>query len=675
MKKLQILFIVAIAALLTISNAVAGGRNVDIGAGGGSKAKIFENYTFDFNYKNDSPTNTSKKSDVLLGETTDIEATWLPNEEMVDALGSNQSGQAFAAPVMYFPKENLQNFYGFNIKQINNIQFSVSNIAAITQCSVVVIVVKGQTVEFGSAQNVPNVVEGWNIATLTTPFEITDDIDGILVGYAVNFNAPAYILDITSPAVAGQNYFYWGSFSSQINEYGASFLIKMGVTAETDLTAPSVLLSSFVFPQFVQHNNTYSFSFNAKNVGTTPITSMEVSCKLGDQEEIIIDFQNIENFVTLATLEFTYQNITIPASQQIGNNYPIKVTITKLNGKNISNSFLNSDYYIPSFIPTKRVFGEQGTGAWCQWCPRGIVAMRNMKNTHPDKWIGVAVHNNDPMALSEYDKEMLKITNSNGYPNGAVDRRWGGDPGNFPALFDILKDEFGYAELSTVEYLFDPDTRKIDFIVKAKFAAGIVGDYRFMAVVTEDSVRGTTGYSQANAYAGGANGPMGGFESLPHPVPADQMFYNSVARAVLGTPYGEAGSLPTNIPINSEHTHTFSYTVPSTYNYDFLNIAIVLLNVADTTVFNAIYVDKNASIQNDPTSIIISTYPNPTKGDIAVELKEDAKITIWSIEGNKLYEGNNKEGVSNIKLNAAPGSYILRTENKNGSHTTKFVVE
>ena len=53
--------------------------------------------------------------------------------------------------------------------------------------------------------------------------------------------------------------------------------------------------------------------------------------------------------------------------------------------------------------------------------------------------------------------------------------------------------------------------------------------------LTEDGVRRvmTSGYNQVNAYAGNALGPMGGFESLPNPVPAAQMVYDHVARVLL----------------------------------------------------------------------------------------------------------------------------------------------
>ena len=35
---------------------------------------------------------------------------------------------------------------------------------------------------------------------------------------------------------------------------------------------------------------------------------------------------------------------------------------------------------------------EEGTGTWCGWCVRGIVALEYMRENYPDKFIGIGVH-------------------------------------------------------------------------------------------------------------------------------------------------------------------------------------------------------------------------------------------------------------------------------------------
>jgi hypothetical protein len=71
-----------------------------------------------------------------------------------------------------------------------------------------------------------------------------------------------------------------------------------------------------------------------------------------------------------------------------------------------------------SQIVEKNVVIEEGTGTWCGWCPRGAVAMEYMYDTYPTRFIGVAVHNADPMTVTEYDDG----ANLSGFPGCNVDR-------------------------------------------------------------------------------------------------------------------------------------------------------------------------------------------------------------------------------------------------------------
>ena len=60
---------------------------------------------------------------------------------------------------------------------------------------------------------------------------------------------------------------------------------------------------------------------------------------------------------------------------------------------------------------------EEGTGTWCGWCPRGIVAFRYMAEKYPETFIGIAVHKSDNLETNTYS--YLKF---NGYPSCYVNR-------------------------------------------------------------------------------------------------------------------------------------------------------------------------------------------------------------------------------------------------------------
>ena len=61
----------------------------------------------------------------------------------------------------------------------------------------------------------------------------------------------------------------------------------------------------------------------------------------------------------------------------------------------------------------------------------------------------------------------------------------------------------------------------------------------------------------------------------------------------------------------------------------------------------------------------ITIYPNPTKGQLSVEITgegslEGASITIYSMNGSVVYSNNEPEGENNINLSESPnGIYLL----------------
>ena len=59
MKKFKALFVVAIATIFMVGNAVADNISLDL-SNGSSIAEEFKNYTFDLNHKNNTPKKFSK---------------------------------------------------------------------------------------------------------------------------------------------------------------------------------------------------------------------------------------------------------------------------------------------------------------------------------------------------------------------------------------------------------------------------------------------------------------------------------------------------------------------------------------------------------------------------------------------------------------------------------------
>ena len=201
-------------------------------------------------------------------------------------------------------------------------------------------------------------------------------------------------------------------------------------------------------------------------------------------------------------------------------------------------------------------------------------------------------------------------------------------------------------------------------------------------VIIEDNVTGTTAaYNQANAYAGGANGAMGGYESLPNPVPAASMVYDHVGRALLGGFAGQANSVPTTITDGLAASYTFNYTIPSTSNSANMSAVALLIDNATGEIVTAEKTSLSAANVNELETIGLNVYPNPASGAVNVSFEAnngDFVITLTDLQGRvisskEMTNLNGSQVVTFSTEDVASGSYIV-TVATNGTKTTKNVV-
>ena len=184
------------------------------------------------------------------------------------------------------------------------------------------------------------------------------------------------------------------------------------------------------------------------------------------------------------------------------------------------------------------------------------------------------------MVLTAWDNALTSHPSFTGFPSVLVDRQTIMDPSDLegPTMQTAMEQPVA---LLSVFATYDESTR--EYVVEASAQMNETIDqagYRLNVVLTENGVTGTSnGYAQVNAYSGGGNGPMGGYENLPSPVPADLMVYDHVGRALLGTYDGVAGSLPDMMEQGQIYSHTFdAYTIPAGYNTDNIEVIVMLLD-------------------------------------------------------------------------------------------------
>jgi len=364
--------------------------------------------------------------------------------------------------------------------------------------------------------------------------------------------------------------------------------------------------------------------------------------------------------------------------------YNVKVWLSKPNGSNDANLSNDTASVLISALehaPVRRVFGEEGTGTWCGWCVRGHVYMDSMKMKYPDTWIGVAVHNGDPMTVQEYDTSMSK--HISGYPGGIINRNGTiYDPGvvsfapSFEAGYLSEMHKVSPVDVSLKNVNYNESTKELAFTVNAKFL-GTVKKARFNAVISENDInKDEDGYSQTNYYAGGQSGKMGGYENLPKHIPAADMTYQHVARAILGGWDGTENSLPANISNGDEKSYTYTITVSNDWNPEKLDI-IGFIVAEDGSILNAVKGDIHTDIVDNITNNnSFNVYPNPFNNTLTIDNLDNASsIVISNVLGQTIMNvgvTNSTMTISTSDLNK--GVYLITIlDNGNNIRTQRIV--
>jgi len=319
--------------------------------------------------------------------------------------------------------------------------------------------------------------------------------------------------------------------------------------------------------------------------------------------------------------------------------YPLYFTITGVGShpdELTSNNIVTTVSAGVSTVVPRRVVGEEGTGTWCGWCPRGAVFMEQMHQAHPDLFIPIAIHNgsSDPMTNNEYNDPFAVFFNYPGSPCVSMDRKMIIDPRNLDSVFQVLQQVVAPVTV-TVQASIDP-------LSHTMFIEGNITTYtdrtnakhNLVLVVAESDVRGTgNGYRQTNYYSGGGEGLMGGFENLGNPVPASQMRYDFVGRQLLHGFRGLPGVVPATFHENDAFGFNATYVFPATYDMDQLYVVAMVVDSISGVVLNAAKSEAvvTTAVKEDiPELASLKIYPNPANGAawVDMELTEKATVTM-----------------------------------------------
>lgn len=336
--------------------------------------------------------------------------------------------------------------------------------------------------------------------------------------------------------------------------------------------------------------------FKVSTVLTSGQNLLKAGCSFSGKE---FTLSNLGMLEPGSELEFEFPDASFMAEKGVLT--PVTVWVESDLGKE------EKTFYFGNCL--RRMAIEESTGTWCGYCVGGIVALENAKEKYPDQTLCVAIHcGHDGMAISGYD-----ITGS-GSPRVVLNRD--GESFGPAELEDRIKpclDDVPEVYLEA-EWTVSGDNA----MVNATLVPGLdsVDRYNLAFVLVENDVHvpDDPAFNQHNYYSGGSLGEMGGFENLPDPIPASQMWYQDVARGIY--PSYKGVNLFTEAPlrIGEESECSYSFVMPeNVLVQDNLEVIVLAINPSTLKVVNGckavkIGTGSQPELKSDNVSVLLEEW-------------------------------------------------------------------
>ena len=282
-------------------------------------------------------------------------------------------------------------------------------------------------------------------------------------------------VELSSPvAFTGEGLFVGYSFTDKTNKYPVAFAgednpngCNISYNGKWEDAFGSGLGSAcirVVIPDMQLPENDLSLTkFNCEpiqNLNGEAYCGFEVSSKSSNIiENFTVEIDNsVEKTETTITPETPipagYENryesyVAFKVPNIISTNIPVKLAITKVNGKPNTSKENTAQFMINVAKEggKKRILVEEFTGTGCGYCPIGLCAMDYYSRTEPETFVGVALHqfnSSDPMYLSYSNYLELAFS---GAPEMCFDRTQFIHPLDAHLTFPLYKDTNPLADL------------------------------------------------------------------------------------------------------------------------------------------------------------------------------------------------------------------------------------
>lgn len=491
--------------------------------------------------------------------------------------------------------------------------------------------------------------KGWNEVALTTPYEI--DGEGFYIGYSYTGSAVSLGMTTTFSengcwADLGDG---WQNYATQKGESAKALAIQARITG--DNLPLDLMLYTDTHEYAVVKGEPCKLEFSVKNLCSVAVRNLQVGYSIDGGEETVCDFKTTMGSNIDKSFAIEHEGFSTTGK------HSLKMRVVSINGKDDAyapNSELVLGLNVKNSLPVQRLVVEEGTGTWCQYCPKGIVAFRETAAAYPEHFIGIAVHKDDALATDSYSE--LKFS---GYPDSYLNRNLKSNvepsASAYTSAISNIKDRVPTVGVEVNAEYTDDTKKQIHAEALATFVSAQQGiNYRVSFVLIENGIKG---YSQVNAYAGGSS-VMGGFEKLSNPAYIDM---DHVAR--MNYSYqGFEGSIPTDVEADQTVSYETTLAMPTVQN-------------ADNCELVALVIDANTGRIENGAIVAL--------GEHTTGIRDAEKVVVpdFSFSGDRLnvdgFAGTVRlftaDGVEVSNSNLAPGMYIVKATAGNQTVTKKLI--
>ena len=549
-----------------------------------------------------------------------------------------------AKGAIYIPAEVAQLYKGFTVSAVKY------GLAAQAD-DVEVFVTKDLNADPIVTKKASVAYKGWNEVALTTPYEI--DGEGFYIGYSYTGSAVSLGMTTTFSengcwADLGDG---WQNYATQKGESAKALAIQARITG--DNLPLDLMLYTDTHEYAVVKGEPCKLEFSVKNLCSVAVRNLQVGYSIDGGEETVCDFKTTMGSNIDKSFAIEHEGFSTTGK------HSLKMRVVSINGKDDAyapNSELVLGLNVKNSVPVQRLVVEEGTGTWCQYCPKGIVGFRKASEAYPNHFIGIAIHRSDNLVTNTYEDlvfESLPNCYFNRNTKSAIEP-------SFESIETAVKKLMEKTPVmgvdANVKYT-DSGKKKISVEALTTFLGAHKGmNYRLSFVLLES---GITGYTQVNAFAGGKLGEMGGFEKLPNPATIDM---DHVAR--MNYSYnGIEGSIPADVEADETTRYTTTLDVPSTIqNPDNCDLVVLVIDAATGRIENGVKValGEHTTGIRDAEKVVVPDFS--FSGD---------RLNVDGFAGSvRLYTA---DGVEVSNSNLAPGMYIVKATSGNQTVTKKLI--